>query len=160
MKRYFLILFLATQAHAFPIVSPASTSVFVNGTVQFTSTNTITWTLVSGSTGTISAGGLYTAPASFQSKNVIAGCPVVPNDHIYNVVITSLSVDTNSATRISNIGGVRIDMTEAAMPLNVITNATSSDTMKFYYTTSNDGKIFPIVPAPYRGIENTLYPAD
>src|SRR6266487_2338856 len=143
-----------------PIVVPASTSVYVAGTIQFTSTDVVTWSLVAGSTGSISSTGTYTAPLSFQAKNVMAGCPALPNDHIYNTDISSLPVDSNSAARMATIGTSSVVKFEVSFPLNVMTNATPTDTMAFRYTTDYDGQSFPIVAGPYRGVEHCLYPND
>lgn len=148
-------------ALAAPIVVPASTSVFVGGTVQFASTDTVIWTLVAGSTGTLSGTGLYTAPASFQAKNIIDGCPLLPNDHLFNTDISSLPVDANSATRIANIlggtsGYIQI---EVSFPHNVMNNATPSTPTVSSLSTNNDGS-YQMLPFPYTGVENNLLPSD
>ena len=143
-----------------PTVTPSTATVQTTKSIQFASTDTVTWSLVPGSVGSISAGGLYTAPATIQNKNVIAGCPVVPDSHIYNIDVTSLPVDANSATRMANIGsGIPINF-EISFPPNLMNNATSTDTMKFYYTTTHDGEGFQILPTPYRGVETNLRPND
>ena len=57
--------------------SPASAAVQVNGTVQFTATvlngsGGVTWSVIGGAgNGTVSAGGLYTAPASVPSPATV-----------------------------------------------------------------------------------------
>lgn len=145
---------------AAPTVSPSTATVFVGGTVKFTSPDSVNWSIAPGSAGSIDPDGTYHAPASFYSKNVIAGCPVVPNDHIYNVDVTSFPVHSSSTARMANIGtGIVINF-EPSFPINYMTNTTPTDTMKFRYTTSSDGRSFPILPTPYRGVENSLYPSD
>src|SRR5437762_5973891 len=132
MKWYAVsFIFLEGLVQAAPIVTPSTATVYLGNSVQLYSTDTVTWSMMPGSTGTISAGGLYTAPASFPARNQIAGCPVLPNDHIYNVDITSLPVSANSATRIANISGAVPIQFETDFPLNVMSNATPTDTMKF-----------------------------
>lgn len=162
MKKWlWLIVFLPTASWAAPTILPSTPTVTLGGTVQFAATETVTWSMYPGSLGSISAGGLYTAPSSLRARNVMAGVPLVPNDFIYNVDITSLPVDSNSATRIANIGSTgHIDMTEASMPLNLMNSGTPTTSMKFFYTTSSDGRSFPILPVPYRAVENCLYPSD
>jgi hypothetical protein len=160
MKKFLLIL-LTSPCFANPSVVPSSTSVFVGGTVQFISVDTVTWSLVAGSTGTISAGGLYTAPTSFQAKNVMDGCPLLPNDHLFNTDISSLPVDSNSATRIANIlggtsGYIQI---EVSFPHNVMFNTTPTTTTVSLNTSNNDGT-YSMLPFPYTGVENNLLPAD
>lgn len=160
IKWLLLIPFAPSALLAAPTVSPSTPTVYVGNQIQFTSPDAVTWSMYPGSVGTISAGGLYTAPASIPPKNTIAGCPVLPNDHIYNVDITSLPVHSSSTARMANVGaGIAINF-EVSFPLNVMDNTTPTDTMKFYYTTSSDGRSYPILPAPYRGVENSLYPAD
>lgn len=158
---FVVVILLSKYALSAPIVTPSTATVRMGQTVQFTSTNTITWSMVSGSTGTISAGGLYTAPASFQAKNVIDGCPVLPNDHLFNTDISSLPVDSNSATRIANIlggtsGYIQI---EPDFRHNVMFNTTPTTTTVSLLTTKNDGS-YPMLPSPYTGIENNLLPSD
>lgn len=162
MRKWILgLIVLGSPVFAAPTIVPSTASVYVGGQIQFTSPDSVNWSLAPGSTGTITAGGLYTAPPSLFAKNVIGGCLTSPNDAIWNVDITSLPVDANSATRIANVGGTgHLDMTEAAMPINLMTNATPTDTMNFFYTTASNGRQFPITAAPYRGVENSLYPAD
>lgn len=161
MFKKLLILFWMTESLAFsaPIITPSSTSTFVGGTVQFTSTDTVTWSLTAGSTGTISAGGLYTAPRSFAAKNVVAGCPALPNDHVYNTRIDNLPVDANSTTRINNIVTSPLQF-EPSFPLNVLSNATPTTTMTFFYTTLNNGLAFPALSFPYAGVESAATPTD
>lgn len=160
MRKLTLFFLIPSFGMAAPVINPSTATVYVGNTVQFASTDTVSWSMAPGSVGSISVGGLYTAPSSIQARNSIAGCPVVPNDHIYNVNITSLPVDANSAGRLGNIGaGIAINF-EVSFPLNVMTNTTPTDTMKFYYTTSSDGRSFPILATPYRGVETNLYPND
>lgn len=65
------------------VVSPATVTVSLGGTKQFTaagrdqfnqsmSAGTVSWSLATGSVGTVSSGGLYTAPASAGSATVRA----------------------------------------------------------------------------------------
>lgn len=141
-----------------PIIAPSTTTVYVKNTVQFTSTDTVTWSLRSGSTGTISAGGLYTAPNSFQAHNVMLGCPLLPNDHIYNTRIDTLPVDANSTTRINNLlGGTTAYISfEVSFPNNVISSATPMVPTTFYYTYAQNPASYPIVAWPFTGTENRI----
>jgi hypothetical protein len=161
LLKKFILLLMAIPVFAGPTISPSTATVKLGNTIQFSSTNTVTYTMIAGSRGSITSGGLYTAPSTMTVRNQIAGCPIVPNDHIYNVDITSLPVDSNSAGRMANIGsGIPLNFTDDQFPVNIMTSATSSDTMKFYYTDSSDGEKYPILAAPYRGVETNLYPAD
>lgn len=155
MKRLFLLLIPGLSLAA-PIISPSTaTVVFVGGKAQFSSTDTVTWSLVAGSSGSISGTGLYTAPSSIPVKNLIAGCPALPNDHIYNTRIDNLPVDVNSSSRIYTLGGGGTNYVsfEVSFPENVMNNATPIINMLFRYTTANDGP-FQLPPFPYMGMEN------
>ena len=130
----------------------------LGGQVQFTSQNSVTWSLAPGSTGTInSASGLYTAPVSFAAKNQIAGCPLLPNDHIYNTRIDALPLDSSSTVRIGNVSNVALGF-EVSFPVNIMSLATPTTSMNFFYTTNYNGQSFPLLAFPYQGVENEAIP--
>lgn len=158
--RSFALLFLSGFCFAAPTISPSTATVFVSGSVTITSTDTVTCSLTAGSTGTLS-GCVYTAPKSFTAHNVLNGCMARPNDDVYNTRIDNLPVDTNSVARFNHLlGGTTAHIAfEVSFPGNISTNATPNTATTFFYTTNNNGN-FPIVPAPYTGVENTLYPAN
>ncbi|HSD86551.1 MAG TPA: hypothetical protein VLB44_03515 [Kofleriaceae bacterium] len=65
-----------------------------------------------GSTGNNTADASHDGPqfstdgsGMFGNGPVIAGCPILPDDHIFNTKIDSLPVDPNSAAYITTIGG-------------------------------------------------------
>lgn len=142
-----------------PVVSPSTPVVSVGGQIQFSANAGVTWSLSPGSTGTISAGGLYSAPNSIHAKNVIAGCPALPNDHIYNTKIDNLPVDINSTARINNVGETPLGF-EESFPLNVLSNTTPLTSMTFFYSTQRNGNSFPILSFPYAGVESSLLPSN
>ncbi|SNB45366.1 hypothetical protein [Geobacter sp. DSM 9736] len=76
-------------------ITPASAKVQVGGTQQFTATVPVTWSVVSTNGGTISEGGLYTAPAR-QGMYLIKG--------------TSTSDPTKSATATVMVGSTGMMM--------------------------------------------------
>lgn len=156
---FIVLIFLSRWGWAGPTITPSTATAIVGNTVQFASTDTVTWSLVSGSTGTITAGGLYKAPISLPANNIIAGCPALPNDHIYNTRIDNLPVDTNSAGRINNVAANKLTF-EVSFPANVMSDATPTTVMKFFYTTQRDGQSFPTIPYPYAGVENAATPTN
>lgn len=159
MKIIALIL-LAGVSWSAPIVTPSTATVQTGKTIQFASTDTVTWSLVPGSVGSISAGGLYTAPTTIQNKNVYQGCPLLPDDHIYNLDVTSLPVHANSTARVTNVGVVNIDF-EPYFPPNRLTAANSTaSTMTFRYTDTQNGSTYYFLNGGYRGVETNLYPND
>lgn len=155
MKRlYFIvgIFLLASRAEAFVNISPSTATVFIGGQIQFSSTDTVTWSTAAGSLGSINSGGLYTAPTTyFTAKNVIDGCMALPNDHIYNTRINNLPVHANNTTRVNNMVASRIGF-EVDFPHNVYNNHTPTTSMVFRFTASNNGP-FPMFSWPYRGEE-------
>lgn len=162
MKKLLLLLLLPTSALAGPTIVPSTGTVYVRGQIQFSSTDTVTWSLAAGSVGSITAGGLYTAPVSITGNNVVDGCMVLPNDHIYNTRIDNLPTDANSTARFAHMlsGTTTHVQIEVSFPHNIMSNATPTVPMTFQYTIGLNGQSFPIVPDPYRGVENSLFPAD
>lgn len=161
MKRWLWIILIGSQAWAVPTVTPTTATVIMGNQTQFITPDTVTWSLAAGSTGTISATGLYTAPKSFVAKNIIDGVMALPNDHIYNTRIDALPVDTNSAARIANIlGGTSAYIQiEPDFPHNVMTNATPNVSLTFLDTPFNSGN-FQMLGFPYGGAEHSLIPDD
>src|SRR5207253_5208470 len=64
-------------------------------TMQFSATDAGTWTCPS-CAGSISAGGLYTAPATVTAKQTQGGYQLLPNNHVINTRIDSLPVNGNN----------------------------------------------------------------
>lgn len=161
-SNFYIPFFIGGFAFAAPTISPSTaTVVFVGGTAVFSSTDSVTWSLAAGSTGTINSGtGVYTAPRSLPIKNVIAGCPALPNDHIYNTRIDNLPVDSHSATRFASLlGGTTTHIAfEVSFPENIMTNATPTTNMTFLYTPGNNAA-FQTLSFPYMGVESGLVPA-
>lgn len=92
-----------------------------------------------GSTGTISAGGLYTAPGPIRPKQSTNGCMITPQDLITNTNISALPVDTSSTNYMRAQAGDAVITMEPDMPVNIYSNATTSQTLVSRYTPSNDG---------------------
>ncbi len=158
MIRFLALLLIAGAGWAAPVIFPSTATVTTGKTIQFTSTDTVTWSLAPGSVGSISGTGLYTAPATIQNKNVFLGCPLVPDSSIYNLDITSLPVAANSSTRISAVGAVNIEF-EPYFPANRLTSTNSTaSTMTFRYTDTQDGASYSFIDGAYRGVETNLYP--
>lgn len=70
-----------------------------------TSSTATTWSLSGG--GSISSTGpttsiTYTAPTGIVAQHVELGCPITPNDSIFNTRIDNLPADPNSAVKLNN----------------------------------------------------------
>lgn len=157
-KRYLFIIFIGTSVWAVPpVISPSTAVVSARQTIQFSAQNSVNWSLAAGSAGSITAGGLYTAPSLVTPHNVVAGCQLGANDDIANVRIDSLPVDANSTNRINNVADIKLSF-EIAMPLNIVDNTTPTTVLHPFYTTENDGVSFPLLAFPYNGVENAATP--
>lgn len=161
MRKLFLayviacFLFLCVAAHAqAPVITPSTPpAVNASGTVQFNCTSNCTslvWTCP-GCAGSISAGGLYTAPATIHSQQGWGGYQLLPNDHVYNTRIDSLSVNSNSATWIAaSIAGGSVPFSyQFAFPTNYITSSTPTVAFTFTDTPGNNGNFQVPTTSPY-----------
>ena len=102
-----------------PVISPVQPVVQPGGTQQFTITSnpgtggTYTCANISNGgacLGSITTGGLYTAPNTIAANQSLGGYQLLPNDHIFNTNIASLPASTGGETfRIaaSPVGAVR-----------------------------------------------------
>src|SRR5882672_7544775 len=98
-----------------PVITPSQPAVNQGATLQFTADAAGTWTCTgtdnagAGSVchGSITSGGLYTAPASVTAQQSLGGFQLLPNNHIFNTDISGMSVNTNNAAWMAavNVGG-------------------------------------------------------
>jgi Malectin domain len=116
MRKLFLILvFICALAAApslraqAPVISPATAPVVLaSATTTFScaSGGPCTWTCP-GCKGSINpTTGVYTAPSSITAQHSYGGCQISPNDSIFNTNISSLPVNSNSATWIASLPNV------------------------------------------------------
>lgn len=137
-----------------PVVTPATPpAVNASGTVQFNCTSNCTslvWTCP-GCAGSISVGGLYTAPATINSQQSWGGYQLLPNDHIYNTRIDSLPVNANSTTWVNaSIAGGSVPFSyQFAFPTNYITSSTPTVAFTFTDTPGNNGNFQVPTTSPY-----------
>ncbi len=133
-------------------VNPSATQSQNAGTVSFSTNRPVTWSLVAGSSGTLtiidSTHATYTGPASVQNQNMLAGCPVLPNDSVFNTRIDNLPVNTNSAnwTSSANIGtnGLGFD---SGWGTSIVDNTIPLTNEVFYYTGQYNGSwLLPTLP--------------
>jgi len=101
-----------------------------------------------GGRGTIDADGTYRAPAHVDVKHQMAGCQVLPNNHIFNTRIDNLPVHPRSSDWINDglnsMGGKSLKYSPV-FGLNIVTNETPVQPMHFLYTPLNEGA-FPFIP--------------
>lgn len=156
MKRALLILLggACARAQAPPVVSPAAPSVQAGGVLQFSANIPVTWSLQAGSAGSINASGLYSAPY-IAAQQTLGGCPILPNDHVYNTRIDALPVDSNSTTMLAVIPSQTSTGLgfEVSFPQNIVDASTPLTPLVFAYTPAANGS-FPLLAFPYLGVES------
>lgn len=132
-------------------ISPAAAVVEASGTIQFTSSHPIAWALAPGSIGKLVANdsihATYTAPKSITNQNVLAGCPVYPNDAIFNAPIDKLPVRKDSSMWTSNMGTNSLSFLPS-WGLNIADSTTPVSKQSFFYTTGNNGRLFVLPDWP------------
>ncbi len=125
------------------------------GAVRLNSSSEAHWSLAPGSAGSIDPDGTYHAPASIAAKNVIAGCQILPNNHIFNTRIDNLPVSSNSQAFIARIPPSPVAY-YPAWGTNIADSSTPKEKMHFLYTPQNDG-VYEIVPWPQLKRENGVF---
>ncbi|MDQ2841652.1 MAG: malectin, partial [Acidobacteriota bacterium] len=150
------LLIFVSALHASVVITPQKPPVVPAGGVLHLKANVpVTWSLAPGSPGSIDADGTYHAPATVPVKNILAGCQILGNDHIFNTRIDSLPVDPRSAAWMSLIpnGGLGY---YPGWGINIADSSTPKKQMHFLYTPQNDGT-FEMVPWPYLKRETGVF---
>ena len=81
----------------------------------------------------------------------LSGIQIFPEDHIWNVPIDTLPVDSKSAVYIRNIGSstyLRADFGEWGLPYNVVDNSQAMHTVTFTHPEVSDQVPYPIPDNP------------
>jgi hypothetical protein len=143
MKRLAIVLLTALTLSAQTQVPITQSRIVVNSgqTVQFTHpTETVTWSLAENSEGSITSGGLYTAP-SVAAKHYTHGCQLLPNDHIYNQRVDGLDVHADSAAMIAQQGdALKVSFPTHGFPINVHAGGVLEELFPFFrYTHRMNG---------------------
>jgi Malectin domain len=143
----------AIKIKAPPVVNAGST-------FQFAADRPVTWSMAPGSKGRIDPDGTYHAPARFEAKQSLAGCQLLPNNHVFNVRVDNLPVHPKSdlwmnardpAGRKASQGSV--NYLPAVFPVNIMTSALEPQKMVFAYTPQYNGT-FRVPPATEMKIES------
>lgn len=120
-------------------ISPAKPTVRQGESTQFTANRTVTWSLRSGSAGSISPSGVYTAPAHVDVKQKAGPCQLIPPDHMFATRVDTLPTHRYSALMMSiNDGNFALTF-EPSFWTNVTTNTSPTFAGNFYYTPLNNG---------------------
>lgn len=125
-------------------ISASASSALPNTTIGLTANRPVNWSMTAGATGTLvsvdSTRATYTAPASIPNQNVLAGCPVLPNDSIFNTRIDNLPVHPSSATWTSTTNtGTNGVVFDTGWGTSVVDNSLPLTNESFYYTSAYNG---------------------
>jgi parallel beta-helix repeat protein len=82
----------------------------------------------------------YTAPATVTPQHVMLGCPVMPNDTVFNTRIDSLPLDSRSSTWASNSSQVGFQF-QPSWGISYADSSTPTRVLKSYY--GNFVNVFP-----------------
>src|ERR1035437_9772654 len=150
-----LFLTLPLWAVGPPVITPSVPPVVAQGsTYQFSATGGgITWSLVSGSVGSINAStGLYTAPSTIPVKQSIGGCAMgAPND-VYNTNIASAPVNSALTAYLNaNATSPFLFPYGSGSAYNYVNASTPTESMVFAYTPANNGTYQ--IPTRAQGVE-------
>ncbi len=147
IKRLIPFLLLATPLFArISITLNKPPVVPAGGTVHFKASGPVSWSLAPGSAGRIDPDGTYHAPAHIPVNNVLAGCQILGNNHVFNVRVDSLPIDSHSAEWMALIPPTRVGY-YPGWGINLADSSTPRKKMHFLYTPQDDG-IFEMVQWP------------
>ncbi len=136
---------------------PAGLTTTEGSPLTVTSDRAVTWSLQAGSLGTLQVisptKAVFTPPSSgVRANNSIAGCPVLPNDSVYNTPIDKLPVHSSSAAWVGEshaIGAVGVTFVDP-WGVNLVDNSYPVTEPTFYYTRQISGQPFQLVTGAWR----------
>jgi|GEM_PF-2861242 len=109
------LLFTSAIHASSPILTLSNSSVVAGSSILITSSTPVSWTLKG--SGTLSnptaLSVTYTAPASVIPQASILGCPVTPNDSVFNTRADNLPQNRESATWIGHMSTVPLTVAPA-----------------------------------------------
>ncbi len=147
IKRLILSLIVATPLLARIKITPNKPPVVqTGGAIHFKANGPVTWSLAPGSAGKIDPDGTYHAPARIAVNNILAGCQILGNNHIFNMRIDSLPVDPHSTEWMALIPPTHVGY-YPGWGINLAGPSTPKKPMHFLYSPQNDG-VFEMVQWP------------
>jgi hypothetical protein len=129
-----------------PTLTPAAPTATPGNSIQLTSSSPVTWTLTG--VGTLSnqtaTSVTYTAPASVVPQNQLLGCPVLPNDSVFNTPVNNLPLDPNSNAMIAAQSLVQLAF-EPSWGVSYADGSTPLRTfLSFYDSVVHPNFVFPL----------------
>jgi hypothetical protein len=131
-------------------ITPSAPVLGPGAGIKLTSNQPVTWSLAPGSVGTLVSDdgqhATYTAPQSVDNQNTLAGCPVYPNDTVFNTRIDNLPAHKSSSTWTANMGTLSVSFLPS-WGLNIADSTTPTAKESFFYSTGNNGLfVLPVWP--------------
>ena len=80
---------------------------------------------------------------TFVNSRNVGGCPVFPDDNVWNSTVDSLPVDAGSAAIVGTFAANRLG-TAPSMAINLATSSTPAFRISFNANTVSDGGLYPI----------------
>ncbi len=90
------------QSTAVTIAPSAPPVLGAGSSYKFSANVPVVWSLGPGSQGSIDADGTYHAPVSVNAKQSVAGCQILPNNHVFNTRIDTLPTHAQSEAWIAS----------------------------------------------------------
>jgi hypothetical protein len=164
MKTFTVIIAVSFTAQAAQCsITPKNPAVvFEGGSVTFNSNRPVEWSLMPGSQGSIDPDGTYHAPTRIKAKQSVAGCQVLPNNHVFNARIDALPVHAKSTLWMHSVDQNGTPLTGGQLrfnygfPINAVDSNTPQQRMVFAYSPSANG-MFHILPAADFKMESGFY---
>lgn len=142
-------------------ISPAAPVVNAGGTVTISADRPVLISLFGYGTlsSTTSTSTVYQAPSSLYPQHLLNGCMVGPNDSVFNMNISKLPVDPNSAAWTPFIlsNGATVGF---KWGMNLVNNATPMAAQQFQTTSQLNGTSFPAPPQTSQKRQNGAYTTD
>jgi hypothetical protein len=131
-----------------PTLTPANPVVTPGNSITLTSSTPVTWSL--NGVGTLSnqtsTSVTYTAPSSVVAQNQLLGCPVLPNDTVFNTPVDSLPLDPNSSAMIAAQSSATLAL-QPSWGTSFADNSTPTRTLTAFYS----GATYPNFVFPAQG---------
>jgi hypothetical protein len=132
---FFLLKGPAVALASGPTLTPANPSVTPGNSITLTSSTPVTWSL--SGVGTLSnqtsTSVTYTAPSSVVAQNQLLGCPVLPNDTVFNTPINNLPLDPNSSAMIAAQSSALLSI-QPSWGTSYADNSTPTRTLTAFYS--------------------------
>lgn len=129
-----------------PSLTPANPSATPGQSITITSASPVTWSLsgVGALSNQTSNSVTYTAPASVVPAHQMLGCPVLPNDTVFNTPANNLPVDSNSAAMIAAQSAAPLGF-ETSWGISYADNSTPTRSfLSFYDSAIHPNFVFPV----------------